>query len=47
MFIKLIHCFGIKTIKVSVVVSPSAIYFISLGSTKQVDNKIKKDVNYN
>ena len=33
--------------KVNVVVGPSAICFISLGSTRQVDAKIKCDINYN
>lgn len=41
-FKKLVHCFCFKrTIKVNSVVDPSAICFISLGSTKQVDIKIK------
>ena len=28
-------------------IGPSAICFITLGSTKQVDNKIRKDAYYN
>ena len=40
-------CFCIKrTIKVDIVISPLAICFLSLGSTKQVGIKIKGDVNF-
>ena len=45
--IKLINYLFIKrAINVNVVVGPSAICFISLGSTKPVDIKIKGNVNY-
>lgn len=47
-FIKLIHCFFIKrAIIASLLVGPSDICFISLGSTKPVNIKVKADINYN
>lgn len=46
-FIKLKQCYCIKgTIKENVVVGPSAIGFISFGSTKQVGIAIREDANY-
>ena len=46
-FTKLMQCCCIKgTIKENVVVGPSAIGFISFGSTKQVGIAIREDANY-